>query len=89
MGGIDYKDLQWAATGERLNADTFVDYRKRAESVIIHVIPEEVATGSSGSASDGVGGDGLIENGKDITFLRRRAPPPCWDGTFASSRRFP
>jgi hypothetical protein len=28
--GIDYKDLQWAATGERLTKETFEKYRKQA-----------------------------------------------------------
>jgi dihydroorotase len=38
---IDYKDLQWAATGERLTAETFEKYRKEGGIVVIHSIPEE------------------------------------------------
>jgi N-acyl-D-aspartate/D-glutamate deacylase len=41
--GIDYKDLQWAETGERLTAETFEKYRKQGGIVVIHVIPEEAA----------------------------------------------
>ena len=39
--GITYKDLQWAATGERLTAETFEKYRKEGGIVVIHSIPEE------------------------------------------------
>jgi N-acyl-D-aspartate/D-glutamate deacylase len=40
---ITYKDLQWAATGERLTAETFEKYRKQGGVVVIHAIPEEAA----------------------------------------------
>jgi len=33
--GIDYKDLQWAATGERLTKDTFNEYRKTGGMVAV------------------------------------------------------
>ncbi|NSW94324.1 MAG: amidohydrolase family protein, partial [Bacteroidales bacterium] len=38
--GITYEDLQWVATGERLNAETFARYRKAGGMVIAHSIPE-------------------------------------------------
>jgi N-acyl-D-aspartate/D-glutamate deacylase len=41
--GITYKDVQWAATGERLTAETFEKYRKQGGIVVIHSIPEEAA----------------------------------------------
>ena len=41
--GITYKDLQWAATGERLTSETFDKYRKEGGIVVIHSIPEEAA----------------------------------------------
>lgn len=41
--GIDYQDLQWANTGERLTAETFERYRQQGGIVVIHVIPEEAA----------------------------------------------
>jgi N-acyl-D-aspartate/D-glutamate deacylase len=39
---IDYKDLQWPSTGERLTAETFEKYRKTGGLVIIHTNPEDV-----------------------------------------------
>jgi len=41
--GIDYKDVQWAATGERLTAESFAKYRKQGGIVVIFAIPEEAA----------------------------------------------
>jgi N-acyl-D-aspartate/D-glutamate deacylase len=41
--GITFKDLQWAATGERLTAETFEKYRRQGGIVVIHSIPEEAA----------------------------------------------
>lgn len=41
--GIDYKDVQWTETGERLTAETFEKYRKQGGIVVIHMIPEEAA----------------------------------------------
>jgi N-acyl-D-aspartate/D-glutamate deacylase len=38
---IDYGDLQWAATGERLTEETFEKYRKEGGWVIIHSMSEE------------------------------------------------
>lgn len=44
--GIDYKDLQWAATGERLTKETFDAYRKTKGIVIFHAMkPDWVAAG--------------------------------------------
>ncbi len=56
---IDYKDLQWADTGERLTEETFEKYRKQGGMVVIHVIPEEAARTAVANpivmiASDGV-----------------------------------
>src|SRR5258707_3286979 len=34
--GIDYKDLQWVGTGERLTAETFARYRKEGGMVAPH-----------------------------------------------------
>jgi N-acyl-D-aspartate/D-glutamate deacylase len=41
--GITYKDVQWAATGERLTEESFEKYRKQGGIVVIHSIPEEAA----------------------------------------------
>jgi dihydroorotase len=40
--GVDYKDIQWSATGERLTEQTFQQYRKQGGWAIIHMIPENV-----------------------------------------------
>lgn len=63
--GISYHELQWAATGERLTAETFEKYRKEGGMVIIHSIPEEmvrlalstpfVLVASDGELKDGIG----------------------------------
>jgi len=62
--GIDYKDLQWVDTGERLTADSFARYRKIGGSVIGHAIPEEVARTAVASPLTMIASDGLIEKGK-------------------------
>jgi N-acyl-D-aspartate/D-glutamate deacylase len=41
MGGIDFNDLQWVGTGERLNAETFRSYRETGGTVIIHMMEED------------------------------------------------
>jgi dihydroorotase len=42
--GADFGDLQWAATGERLTAESFERYRAEGGAVVMHVMdPEQVA----------------------------------------------
>ena len=41
--GIDYKDILWAATGERLTAESFDRYRKQGGLAVIFMIPEAAA----------------------------------------------
>jgi amidohydrolase family protein len=62
--GIDYKDLQWVATGERLTAETFARYRKTGGAVIGHSIPEEIAKLSVSSPLTMIASDGGLQNGK-------------------------
>ena len=64
LGGIGYGDLQWAATGERLNADTFVQYRKQGGMVVIHSIPEEVVRTAVAHPLVMIASDGALEKGK-------------------------
>jgi dihydroorotase-like cyclic amidohydrolase len=57
--GISYQDLQWVATGERLNKETFDAYRKTGGMVIIHNMkPEWIKAGIAAPgviiASDGM-----------------------------------
>jgi N-acyl-D-aspartate/D-glutamate deacylase len=64
QGGITYKDLQWAATGERLTAETFAKYRKQGGMVAVHAIPEEVVRLAMGDPMVMIASDGILENGK-------------------------
>lgn len=62
--GIDYKDLQWVATGERLTAESFARYRKTGGGVIGHAIPEEIARLAVASPITMIASDGGLQNGK-------------------------
>lgn len=62
--GIDYKDLQWVATGERLTAESFATYRKTGGSVIGHAIPEDIARIAVASRLTIIASDGLLQDGK-------------------------
>ncbi|HWC77291.1 MAG TPA: amidohydrolase family protein [Blastocatellia bacterium] len=62
--GIDYKDLQWVETGERLTAESFERYRKSGGMVIGHSIPEEIARTAIASPIVMIASDGHLENGK-------------------------
>lgn len=62
--GIDYKDLQWVATGERLTAESFLRYRKTGGAVIGHAIPESIARISVASPLTMIASDGGLQNGK-------------------------
>lgn len=61
---IGYGDLQWAQTGERLTAETFVRYRKQGGMVAIHSIPEDVVRLALANPLVMIASDGIIENGK-------------------------
>jgi len=57
--GISYDGLQWQATGERLNAETFAQYREQGGTLIIHMMQEEWIDQAIGNdwviiASDGM-----------------------------------
>jgi dihydroorotase len=61
--GVDYKDLQWAATGERLTAESFAHYRKQGGLVIKHYIPEEVVRVAVSDPLTMIASDGEIYSG--------------------------
>jgi N-acyl-D-aspartate/D-glutamate deacylase len=63
-GGITYSDLQWAATGERLTAESFARYRKEGGMVAIHSIPEEVVRMAMADPDVIVASDGILDHGK-------------------------
>jgi N-acyl-D-aspartate/D-glutamate deacylase len=64
QGGITYRDLQWAATGERLTAESFARYRKQGGYVAIHSIPESVVQLAMGHPLVMIASDGILNDGK-------------------------
>jgi dihydroorotase len=64
--GIDYKDVQWTATGERLSAETFEKYRKQGGIVVIHMIPEDAARTAVANPMVMIGSDGMPITGPKV-----------------------
>ncbi len=62
--GIDYKDLQWAATGERLTAESFERYRKTGGMIAVHSIPENVVKAALAHTLPMIASDGILNKGK-------------------------
>ncbi len=62
--GIDYQDLEWVATGERLTQETFAKYRPAGGWVVMHMIPEAALQAAIERAFVLVASDGVIEDGK-------------------------
>ena len=62
--GIDYKDLQWAATGERLTQETFEQYRKTGGMVAVFSMTEEIVTAAIKNPNTMIASDGILEKGK-------------------------
>ncbi len=63
---IDYKDLQWTETGERLNAESFAKYRKQGGSVVIFVIPETAARAAVSDPRVMIASDGMLITGPRV-----------------------
>jgi N-acyl-D-aspartate/D-glutamate deacylase len=63
-GGITYHDLQWAATGERLTAESFARYRAQGGMVAIHCIPEQVVRTAMADPEVMIASDGILDHGK-------------------------
>ena len=64
--GITFKDIQWAATGERLTAETFDKYRKQGGIVVIHSIPEEAARTAVANPIVMIASDGMPITGAKV-----------------------
>jgi len=62
--GIDYKDLQWAATGERLTKESFDQYRKTGGYVAVFSMTEQIVEGALKSPLTMIASDGILDNGK-------------------------
>jgi N-acyl-D-aspartate/D-glutamate deacylase len=70
--GIDYKDILWTATGERLTAESFERYRKQGGLAVIFMIPESAADQAYRDSHVMVASDGgfQILNGQPIGHPR-------------------
>ena len=64
LGDIGFGDLQWAATGERLTAESFARYRKQSGMVAIHGVPEEAVRLALADPMVMIASDGILDNGK-------------------------
>jgi N-acyl-D-aspartate/D-glutamate deacylase len=62
--GLRYDQLQWTATGERLTAETFANYRKQGGSVISHGMSEETVRLAVANPIVMIASDGRMANGK-------------------------
>jgi hypothetical protein len=62
--GIDYGDLQWTATGERLTKETFERYRKVGGFVAVFSMTEKIVETAVKSPLTMIASDGILENGK-------------------------
>jgi N-acyl-D-aspartate/D-glutamate deacylase len=62
--GIDYGDLLWAATGERLTQETFESYRKQGGFVAVFSIPEPAVRAALVHPLSIVASDAVMKNGK-------------------------
>ena len=61
---IGFKDVQWAATGERLTEESFARYRAQGGFVVIHMIPEDALRAALTHPKVMVGSDGVpLTNG--------------------------
>lgn len=65
QAGISFGDLQLAATGEKLTADSFARYRAEGGGmVIVHSIPEEAVRVALHDPFVMVASDGIMDHGK-------------------------
>jgi dihydroorotase-like cyclic amidohydrolase len=62
--GIDYGDLQWVATGERLTAETFAARREESGTVIMHMNPPGLVEQIVLHPSTIIASDGVLEDRK-------------------------
>jgi dihydroorotase len=62
--GIDYKDLEWAATGERLTEGKFKFYRQRGGIVIVHMMSEDMIQLAVAHPLTTIASDSLLQDGK-------------------------
>jgi len=69
--GLDYHDMQWAKTGERMTAETFAKYRKIGGMIVLHTNPESLVRDAVADSATLVASDGLIGHPRNAgTFSR-------------------
>ncbi|MBI3854457.1 MAG: amidohydrolase family protein [Planctomycetes bacterium] len=73
---VDYKDILWPATGERLTAETFEKYRKSDDYAIIFSIPEVAVNSALAHPLVLIGSDGIWDP------VKKQGHPRC-AGTYA------
>lgn len=73
--GADYGDIEWVATGERLDSASFARYREEGGLIIAHVIPQEEMEEAVEHPDVMIASDG-------VPFVNGRAHPRG-AGTFA------
>ena len=61
---LDYGDLEWADTGERLTANTFAKYRETDGMVIVHSMRQDLVDGAVTSPLTAIASDGYLKDGK-------------------------
>ena len=61
---IDYSDLQWAATGERLTKESFERYRKTGGFVAVFSTTEDIVEDTLKDPLTMIASDGILDNGK-------------------------
>jgi dihydroorotase len=72
---IDYGDLAWAATGERLTQESFERYRKQGGWVIIYMMKDE-------NVEMAIAHSGVMIASDGVPFIDGKGHP-CGAGTFA------
>lgn len=60
--GITYSNLQWSATGERLTAETFAEFRKEGGLVFVHSNTEEIVRGALAHPLTMIASDGFSKH---------------------------
>jgi N-acyl-D-aspartate/D-glutamate deacylase len=61
--GIDYGDLQWLSTGERLTQKTFEQYRKTGGMLIIYLVPDDIVQQVVSNPDVMITSDGVVYEG--------------------------
>ena len=61
---LDYGDLAWALTGERLTASTFAEYRETGGMVIAHSMCQDLVDVAVASPLTAIASDGYLEDSK-------------------------